>query len=78
MTRNGVPNDIMSNLNPLSLIIMIPIINEVLYPFLRRKRIMPSPIKRIAMGFGFSTSAMVYSAVVQYYIYKYVFWSIPL
>ena len=34
MELNGVPNDIITNLNPISLVIFIPLVDNFLYPFL--------------------------------------------
>lgn len=70
MTLHGVPNEIVNNLNPLSLVIMIPIMERVIYPGLRRMKINFTPIKRITMGFFFGAIAMAYTAVLQHYIYK--------
>ena len=70
MTRNGVPNDLISNLNPITLVIFIPICDKVLYPFLAARGIRFSPIKRITLGFFLGSAAMVWSCVVQYFIYK--------
>lgn len=70
MTRHGVPNDILSNLNPLSLIIFIPIFDFVIYPTLARLNIRFTALKRVTLGFFFASSAMVWAAVVQHYIYQ--------
>lgn len=70
MQLNGVPNDIITNLNPLTLIIFIPIMDNFVYPGLRKIGIRFTPIKRITVGFFFGSIAMVTSAVTQYYIYK--------
>lgn len=70
MTRNGVPNDIITNLNPISLVIFIPIVDNFLYPALRKAGIRFTPIKRIAFGFMLASMAMVSASVIQYYIYK--------
>ncbi|KAI0024491.1 peptide transporter PTR2 [Xylariomycetidae sp. FL0641] len=70
MQLHGVPNDIIQNLNPISLIIFIPIMDHGLYPGLRKLGINFSPIKRMTSGFFFGTAAMVTSAVTQHYIYK--------
>lgn len=56
MTRNGVPNDIITNLNPISLVIFIPIVDKFLYPALRKAGIRFTPIKRIAFGFMLASS----------------------
>ena len=70
MTLNGVPNDVITNLNPISLVIFIPIVDNFLYPWLAKKNIRFTPIKRIATGFILASMAMVSATVIQYYIYK--------
>jgi POT family proton-dependent oligopeptide transporter len=70
MQLHGVPNDVIQNLNPISIVIMIPIIDHALYPGLRKLGIAFTPIKRMTTGFAFSAISMVASAVMQYYIYK--------
>ncbi|KAI0371994.1 oligopeptide transporter [Pilatotrama ljubarskyi] len=70
MVTNGVPNDVLSNLDPFALIIFIPIVDQFIYPALRRWGINFSPLKRITLGFFTGAAAMVYTAVVQHYIYK--------
>ncbi|KAF2816028.1 MFS peptide transporter-like protein Ptr2 [Mytilinidion resinicola] len=70
MELHGVPNDIITNLNPISLVIFIPLVDNFLYPFLRKKGIKFTPVKRIAFGFGLASLAMISATVIQYYIYK--------
>jgi POT family proton-dependent oligopeptide transporter len=70
MTLNGTPNDLIQNLNPISIIILIPIFDNVIYPYLRRKGINFSPIKRIATGFMVVGTSMIYAGVLQHYIYQ--------
>lgn len=65
MQRNGVPNDIITNLNPISLVIFIPIVDNFLYPALRKAGIKFTPIKRMAFGFLLASLAMVGAAVIQ-------------
>lgn len=36
MELHGIPNDIMQNINPLTIIIFIPIIDRLVYPMLRK------------------------------------------
>jgi len=61
---------VVGNLDPLALIILIPICDSVIYPALRRVKINFSPIKRIAAGFFTGAAAMVWAAVIQAYIYR--------
>lgn len=70
METHGLPNDVLSNLDPFALLIFIPICDLLLYPALRRAGIRFSPIKRIAAGFFTGAAAMAWAAVLQHYIYK--------
>ncbi|KAI0777719.1 oligopeptide transporter [Trametes elegans] len=70
METHGVPNDVLSNLDPFALIICIPICDQFIYPALRRAGINFSPLKRITLGFFAGSAAMIWSAVLQHYIYK--------
>ena len=67
---NGIPNDIVSNLNPLFIIITIPIMDFAVYPACRRLNLHFTPIKRIACGFALAALSMVAATVTQAYIYK--------
>jgi proton-dependent oligopeptide transporter, POT family len=70
MNLGGVPNDIVNNLNPLALIILIPIFDKFLYPAIARTGFKFTAIKKIMMGFIMATLAMVSATVVQHYIYE--------
>ncbi|PWN24230.1 PTR2-domain-containing protein [Microstroma glucosiphilum] len=70
MTLNGIPNDLLSNLNPLSIIIFIPILDLFVYPLLRKAGIKFTPLKKITLGFFTASLSMVSAAVCQHYIYK--------
>ncbi|KAH7126966.1 peptide transporter PTR2-A [Dendryphion nanum] len=70
MTLNGIPNDVLANLNPFAIMILIPLFDLGIYPALRRAGIRFTPIKKIFTGFMIATAAMIWAAVVQYYIYK--------
>ncbi|KAJ5129149.1 Major facilitator superfamily domain general substrate transporter [Penicillium bovifimosum] len=70
MRLGGVPNDIINNLNPIALIIFIPIFDRLVYPGLRKMGIKFSPLRRITAGFWMAALGMVVAAVTQHYIYK--------
>lgn len=70
MQRHGLPNDIISNLNPFALLILIPIVDFFVYPALRKAGLKFTPIKKIATGLFSGCAAMLWSAIVQYYIYR--------
>ncbi len=69
METHGIPNDIMQNIDPIVVIIFIPILNKLVYPYLRKMGIKFKPITRITCGFFFGAIAMAYAAVVQHLIY---------
>jgi proton-dependent oligopeptide transporter, POT family len=69
MELHRVPNDLINNLNPLSIIIMIPILDPLVYPLMRKAKIRFSPLKRKTAGFFIACAAMVWAAVVQSQIY---------
>ncbi|KAK6535698.1 hypothetical protein TWF694_002148 [Orbilia ellipsospora] len=71
MKLNGLPNDIVNNLDPLALIILIPICDVFIYPALRKAKINFTPIKKITMGFFTGALAMIWACIIQYYIYKH-------
>lgn len=70
MDTQGLPNDILSNLDPIALIIFIPICDHFVYPFLQKSGINFSPLKKITLGFFTGSLAMVWAAVLQHYIYQ--------
>jgi POT family proton-dependent oligopeptide transporter len=69
MQLGGTPNDLVLNLNPITIIILVPIFDKVIYPALRKVGINFSPIKRIFVGFLTVGLAMVYAAALQHFIY---------
>jgi proton-dependent oligopeptide transporter, POT family len=70
MKLDGVPNDVLANLNPISIIILVPALDGLVYPVLRKMRIRFTPIKKITAGYFTACAAMIWTAVVQYYIYQ--------
>ena len=69
MNLGSTPNDIVSKLNPLFIVILIPIMDFIIYPGLVKMGIRLSPIKKITTGFALSSLAMVCACVIQHYIY---------
>lgn len=65
-----LPNDILQNIDPLVLIIFIPIFEKLIYPLLRRFNINFKPILRITYGFICASLAMAWTALVQHWIYS--------
>ncbi|KAI5834215.1 PTR2-domain-containing protein [Schizophyllum commune Tattone D] len=70
MTLNGTPNDLIQNLNPIVIVIMVPILDLLFYPTLRRFKINFTPIKRITTGFMIASLGMLYAAILMKFIYE--------
>ena len=70
MNTHGLPNEILNNINPLTLIVFIPIFDMLVYPSLRKKGFIFTPIKKITMGFFMGVLAMVWAAILQWKIYE--------
>ncbi|KAK8034608.1 POT family-domain-containing protein [Apiospora rasikravindrae] len=69
MRLDGAPNDVIQNLNPLSIIIIIPLLDHGLYPLFRKVGFNFTPIRRMTTGFFFAMFAMIAAAVMQHVIY---------
>jgi POT family proton-dependent oligopeptide transporter len=68
MSLHGVPNDLLNNMDPIAIIIIVPLMDFFVYPALRKYGINFSPIKKITAGFIIGSFAMVWAAVLQYYM----------
>ncbi|OLL24766.1 putative peptide transporter ptr2 [Neolecta irregularis DAH-3] len=69
MKTGSTPNDFLQNLNPITLIIFIPIFDRLVYPGLRKVGIRMLPMTRIILGFFTAAASMAYAAGVQHMIY---------
>ncbi|KAH3679977.1 hypothetical protein WICMUC_000721 [Wickerhamomyces mucosus] len=70
MTTNGVPNDLISNFNPITIIVFIPILNYIIYPIFRKLKINFRPVYRIFTGFILAALSSVAGAIIQWYVYR--------
>ncbi|KAH9833910.1 PTR2-domain-containing protein [Teratosphaeria destructans] len=70
MQSSGIPNDFLNNFNPLVIIIAIPFLSQVFYPYLRRHKIKFGRISRITVGFGFAIASGLVGTIVQWQIYR--------
>ncbi|KAF1817879.1 PTR2-domain-containing protein [Dissoconium aciculare CBS 342.82] len=68
MERHNIPNDIMSNLDPIIIIIMIPICDKYIFPYLA-KRGFGSPVQKITLGFLLGAATLLYASLIQSRIY---------
>jgi POT family proton-dependent oligopeptide transporter len=70
MAGHGIPNDLVQNFDPLAIILFVPIIDRLVYPYLRKMKIPFPPINRIVLGFWVASLAMIYAAFMQHKIYS--------
>ncbi|CCH43248.1 putative membrane protein [Wickerhamomyces ciferrii] len=70
LTTNGVPNDLISNFNPLTIIVFIPFLDYVVYPTLRKYNIEFRPVYRMFTGFIIASTSQVAGAIIQWKVYK--------
>lgn len=69
METVGVPNDMLYNANPITIIIFLPLMDKVVFPWLRRHGFALSPVTRVTIGFILEAAAMGFAAIVQKLIY---------
>ncbi|KAF4293308.1 hypothetical protein KXW98_003445 [Aspergillus fumigatus] len=70
METHRVPNDMLPNLNSITVIIALPLVTKFAYPFLHRRGIPTPPLRRVALGFFLEALAMGYAAGIQGWIYS--------
>ncbi|KAL1876173.1 hypothetical protein VTK73DRAFT_9611 [Phialemonium thermophilum] len=70
MTSKGAPNDLLGNFNPLTIIVLGPILSHIVYPFLERHHVRFGRINRLTFGFLLAATSGIFGGVVQYRVYK--------
>ncbi|EJT97854.1 PTR2-domain-containing protein [Dacryopinax primogenitus] len=70
MRVNGVPNDVISNFNPLTIVVVAPILNFGFYPLLRKFNINLAPMTRMSIGFILASINMIIAAILQWKVYQ--------
>ncbi|KAG9529345.1 oligopeptide transporter, partial [Aureobasidium melanogenum] len=70
MQTHGLPNDIMYNLNPISVMVFLPLFQSLLYPFLSKRKLNFSAEHRIGVGLFCAALAIGYTTGIQHLIYS--------
>jgi dipeptide/tripeptide permease len=85
MALHGLPNDILPTINPLTIILLIPICTQYIYPFILNTLRLPfPPVTRITAGFVLASLSMLCASILQSQIYSYapaklsIAWQVPL
>ncbi|OGM42514.1 oligopeptide transporter [Aspergillus bombycis] len=69
MKTHGIPNDIMPNIDTVTVLILLPLVDRAVFPFLRRHGIPARHVHRITVGFILIGTSMFYASFVQRIIY---------
>ncbi|WWC87446.1 uncharacterized protein L201_002335 [Kwoniella dendrophila CBS 6074] len=70
MRLDGLPNDLISNWNPLAIIIASPFFTYVFYPWMAKIGHPLKPMTRLFIGFMLGSITCILSAIIQWRIYK--------
>jgi POT family proton-dependent oligopeptide transporter len=70
METHGIPNDLLPNINTITIILLMPLFTYFLYPLLRHLSLPFRPLPRMAVGFFIEALGIGYTAGVQAWIYK--------
>ncbi|SMR41963.1 unnamed protein product [Zymoseptoria tritici ST99CH_1E4] len=70
MMTYGIPNDAFPTLNPIFVLIVVPVLERWVYPFMQKSRVSARATVRISIGFGLTAASMALAAVVQQTIYN--------
>ncbi|GAD96223.1 hypothetical protein ATEG_08696 [Paecilomyces variotii No. 5] len=70
MRDHGIPNDLLQNISTLAVLLIIPLFEWLLFPFLQRLNVSVGVINRITMGFVIAGVAMAYASFLQHVIYS--------
>lgn len=69
MDDHGIPNDLLVLVSTISIVVMVPLLDLVLYPWLRRYCLEPLALTKIRVGYLLCSASMAWAAVVQATIY---------
>lgn len=69
-TSVHLPNDFYQAFNPLSIIVLIPILSGIVYPYLLKINRLPSSRKKIIIGFTLTSIGTLLGAYTQNEVYK--------
>ncbi|KAJ5483809.1 hypothetical protein N7539_006009 [Penicillium diatomitis] len=70
MKTYGIPNDILAMLNPIFVLVTVPVLNKVVYPLMSRIGCPLRPTARMAIGFFITAASMAVAAGVEEMVYR--------
>lgn len=66
----NLPNDIYQAINPITIIILIPLLSNFIYPKLMKLNSLPKPRTKIIIGFTITSIGTLFGAIVQHSVYS--------
>lgn len=66
MVVKNVPNDLINNFNPLTVVVFAPILNYFFYPWMAKMGYPLKPMTRMTIGFALAGINMVIGAILQW------------
>lgn len=70
MLTHGIPNDALASLNPICVLIIIPITEKFIYPSMQKFKLSPRATVRMTLGFALVAASMAVAAGVQHVVYS--------
>lgn len=70
MITHGIPNDAMASLNPICVLIIIPVLDRYVYPYMHKIKLPPRPTVRMTLGFVLIAFSMAIASGVQQVVYN--------
>lgn len=70
MTTKNVPNDLFNNFNQITIIVLLPILDRVIYPALIRSHINFKGVYKIFVGFMLGALSSMVGAILQWRVYS--------
>jgi POT family proton-dependent oligopeptide transporter len=70
METHGLPNDMLQNPNPISVVIILPLIDKFVYPYMKKIGLPSTATVRMTVGFVFVSASMAVAAGVQQLVYN--------
>lgn len=70
METHGIPNDMMTNINPIATLILLPALDRIIFPWLSNRGVPIHHANRMTVGFMFGGLAMLYASLIQQKIYR--------
>ncbi|KAJ4247664.1 peptide transporter ptr2 [Fusarium falciforme] len=70
MVTHGIPNDAVSSLNPIFVLMAVPLFEHCVYPYMHKLKLNPRPTVRMTLGFIMIAFSMAIAAGVQQAVYN--------